>query len=392
MIPSSSRTQKGAALLMLMLVVFVFAITLVAYSRDPEDASMAAREHDTFLAMAAAKKALLAYATLERGSNPRPGELPCPDTNHNGQIDVLGAIDYTGANCTSRIGWFPWKTLETEELKDQAGSHLWYAVADDFFNRSGSVEPIINPLSIGQLQVDDADDIAAIIIAPGAALSGQPRSDDDELSALNQYLEAENADGDDQFTNQTSTLNNDRVMIITAREILHLASKRALLEARSVLEDYYIANTFYPYAEFDHECDGGSTSTVGLLPLQSVVGCPYPILIMPDWFMDNEWYEFIVYIVAPPCAGNTTNNCGGASGNLSLNSQVEKRIILADAGPPLSGTECSGGSPYNQVRPSVTANICDYLETNGNTSLGLSYAEAESSATNNDVFISGPES
>ncbi len=111
---------------------------------------MLARESDqkTTTVLALAKSALIGYA-LRGGDcapqpncvpqNPqRPGEFPCPDTNHDGYGD--------GTCIAGRLGRIPWKTLGVPEPKDGAGETLWYALAGAFRSyNSGSLNP--NPIN-----------------------------------------------------------------------------------------------------------------------------------------------------------------------------------------------------------------------------------------------------
>lgn len=414
--------QSGAALLLVLLLFMILAITLIAYSTDP-DAIEAAREQKTVQALAMAKKAVLAYAaTLRADDNyPRPGELPRPDADQNGSSDTMGGND-------PLIGWFPWKTLETEELTDASGSHLWYAVSPDFYNRTGVAaqnEPVINPSSVGQLDFGAENTVlaAAIIIAPGPALPGQTRSTDDADADLviQQYLEGENSDALNlaTFTGVSSANMNDLVMVITAEEIMQVASRMALSVAQDSLKVFFSANDFYPYAEFDTVCDAGTfgplndpvtshTDTLGLLPMIKDPNCPYEVLYdavkaaaknpgdpgydpdykgLPDWFEKNEWYKFIAYIAAPACAGSTTSLCNGMGGVLSLDGQTDIRAMIVDAGAELNGIECSGSPPYDQARASLPENVCAYLETNQNTDYDNSYVQAVLSPVINDRFL-----
>lgn len=400
----------------------VLSITLLAYSRDP-DAIETVREQRTFQALATAKKAVLAYAATRRAEDdyPRPGELPRPDADQDGASDTAGGSD-------PLIGWFPWKTLETEELTDASGSHLWYAVSPDFYNRTGVAaqnEPVINPGSAGQLDFGTENNVlaAAIIFAPGPALPGQTRSasDADADIVIQQYLEGENSDAVNlaRFTGAAADNMNDRIIIITAEEIMHVASRMALSVAQDTLKEYFIANAYYPYAEFDTLCDAGTfgplddpatthMDTVGLLPIIRDPDCPYEVLYdavkaaaknpgdpgydpnykgLPDWFEKNEWYKFIVYMTAPACAGSATSGCNGGGGLLGLDSVANIRAMIADAGPELNNIECSGSPSYDQERASLPDNVCAYLETDENTDYDNNYMQPAISLSTNDRFL-----
>ena len=82
----------------------------------------------TRLALAKAKEVLIHYAVADPN---RPGELPCPDFDNDGRLMLN--VDFRGGRdvpCATRRGWFPFRSLGVEELRDGTGERLWYAVAD----------------------------------------------------------------------------------------------------------------------------------------------------------------------------------------------------------------------------------------------------------------------
>src|SRR5688572_25973468 len=86
------------------------------------------RDRATTDVLLRAKEALVAYAAADAN---RPGELPCPDVDDDGQL-TLG-IDYGGGGaCTSLIGRLPFRTLDLPDLRDDSGERLWYALSADF--------------------------------------------------------------------------------------------------------------------------------------------------------------------------------------------------------------------------------------------------------------------
>ena len=99
------------------------------------------RDKKTAEALAQAKEALIGYAINVQFPNsnscyntfthinncPRPGELPCPDTNNDGSADSC-------SNQSDRLGRLPWKTLGLPDLRDGSGERLWYAVSNNFKN------------------------------------------------------------------------------------------------------------------------------------------------------------------------------------------------------------------------------------------------------------------
>jgi hypothetical protein len=392
--------QNGAALLLMLLALVVFIGTFMVYSSsDDAGQSRIRQKEQTARALALAKETLLSHAIIDAvstsQSSPRPGELTCPDKDNDGAAD--------GGNTCTLVGWLPWKTLELEDLRDTADERLWYAVSEDFQD-DGNSEPVINSAATFSdlLHILDASGVetgtaAAVIIAPGSPLAGQTRSagDNEAAAVIQQYLEGTNSDSDDTFTSETASGLNDQIIVITAEELVERAADLAVRQAAAILKDYYDDNGFYPYPEFDTICDintydnpGGHQNIAGLLPLTRDGNCPYDgVLTVPSWFIANDWDKVIVYMAAPACAGDTTNNCNGG-GFLTLDSQSGIHAMVADSGPVLGDIECQSQPPYDQTRPWPTHyEICEYLETNENTDNDTVFTQPVSSATTNDVFL-----
>ena len=80
----------------------------------------------------------------------------------------------------SVIGKFPWQTLRTAALRDAQGECLWYVVSGRFKNDAWKTDPL-NWDTQGQIDVVNeagsplANDVAALLVAPGPALDGQQR-------------------------------------------------------------------------------------------------------------------------------------------------------------------------------------------------------------------------
>lgn len=390
-------------LTLLMVIVFIGLLMVYSSSDDAEQSRIRQKEK-TARALALAKETLLGHAIIDaiseppQQATPRPGELPCPDRNNDGEANG-------GAACTS-VGWFPWKTMRLEDLRDSADERLWYAVSEDFRDDGDVSETDINSATVFNelLHILDASGVetgsaAAVIIAPGSPLPGQTRSAGDSVAAdvMQQYLEGTNNDSNDTFTNETTSTLNDQIVIITAEELVERAAELAIRQAAAAVRKYYNNNGFYPYPEFDTVCDintysslnpGGHQNIAGLLPLSSDANCPHDVLSMPAWFADNGWDKVIVYMAAPACSGSDTSNCNGGSNFLTLDGQTGIQAIVTNAGPALSGIECNVQPPYSQTRPWPTNyEICEYLETNENTDGDTIFVQPVSSAITNDVFL-----
>ena len=253
------------------------------------------RDRATTDVLLRAKEALVAYAAADAN---RPGELPCPDVDNDGQL-TLG-VDYGGGGaCTSLIGRLPFRTLDLPDLRDDSGERLWYALSADF--RAGATVALNSDtafragntsLSITGLQ--SGANLAAIVFAPGAPLKRegaaalQTRAGAGAANVVN-YLDAaapeDNADGNTSFTVVAkSETFNDRALAVHSDDIMWLVERRAARELAQYLRDHYDkwqnaaavggANKgFYPYAAPFNDPStaqvGSNGTTSGLLPLSS---------------------------------------------------------------------------------------------------------------------------
>lgn len=175
------RHQRGAALLIAVTLLGLLAIATLAraLSAPADNEARLATER----VLARARDALAAYGALGNAAgnhNNSPGALPCPDIDGND-----GESDFS---CSGHIGRLPWKTLGMGALLDGAGECLWYARSPTFSNNiqtsqrgSSADKPPLNPATPGGIiEVSTfgptGGRVAAVIIAPGRALSGQARS------------------------------------------------------------------------------------------------------------------------------------------------------------------------------------------------------------------------
>lgn len=184
----SRRSQSGAALILMMLIVLVSA-TAILVTRLNNDSLHARSLGDTRNAMNAAKDALLAYAVinadLATGVMPL---LPCPDIDAGGStLDGESHTTTCGAEGQTMIGRFPWRSLSSPVLLDASGECLWYIVSGSYKNAAMTTAPMVNADSNGQLQlyslelgsiingVLPQDRAVAMIMAPMQPVSGQTR-------------------------------------------------------------------------------------------------------------------------------------------------------------------------------------------------------------------------
>ena len=173
------RRCRGAVLLAALVPALLFGGGALLHRLEADGPSRRIEDERTRRALARAKEVLLDYAFSDPN---RPGELPCPDLDGDGRL-MLG-VDFRGGRdvpCASLRGWLPFRSLGVEELRDGAGERLWYAVSD--IHHAGHSAPLNSEVA-GQLSVDGAGDVAAVIIAPGFPVDeGQARARDEGASA-----------------------------------------------------------------------------------------------------------------------------------------------------------------------------------------------------------------
>jgi hypothetical protein len=229
------RKQSGVALILL-LVLLVLAGGYAFYRSTNVAGSGTRADVAAATALARAKEALIARAVSDDN---RPGSLPCPDvvTNSPGLANIPGdgkADMFTLTQCPSYVGWLPFVTLDLPELLDDSGTRLWYALSPTLRD-DDSAQPI-NADTAMPLQLDGAQDIAAVVVAPQAALPGQQRPS----NLIANYLEGENGNGDDRIfvSGPPGPGFNDRVVAITRGELMAAVEKRVAGAVRSCLEQH----------------------------------------------------------------------------------------------------------------------------------------------------------
>lgn len=298
---SHLRKQNGAAL-MVMLVLIVIGSAAFLVNALSRAGLQTERDKITADALAQAKDALIGYSvkiklTSSTSANqPRPGDLPCPDTDNDG---ISGDATYTTCDQqTQRIGRLPWKTLGLPDLRDSSGERLWYAVSNNF--KSNTRTPLLNSDTPGSITIRSSDGIVisdaslgnglvAVIFAPGnviqrqGAASPQNRSctigvdcDAQEICSTTStpkcnpinYLDnmppgintEDNADFIDNSAtdgfiqgivkdNNGKIIVNDQLLGITQDNIMQAIQKRVAGEVKNCLNDYATNNNNrYPWA------------------------------------------------------------------------------------------------------------------------------------------------
>lgn len=428
------RYRQGGFALIMLLAILVAGSLYLAVSRL--DANQVQRERDgvTTRALAEARAALIAYAVavdLSSGSK-RPGDLPCPDRNDDGQKETScgNAAGTTGQ--AQRIGRLPWKSLGLPDLRDGSGERLWYAVSNKF--KENTRTDSLNSDTTGTITVRDnagnilfdgggATGVVAVIIAPGPPLRRQDglqqdRSGtniDDPLHYLDNIATEDNTnfvDGDvngfspgpvvDTSGNVTA---NDRIVFITRDEIMAAIEKRVTGEVMNCLANYAAVPANggrYPWAADpsgfpgsngdslnrvfgrvpDLMCNtAGDGNPLGACPLitgthpgmLSTWGSVPNCFVTNNWF--NNWREFVFYAIAdaykpaPPISPPSCGTC------LTVDAIPNKQVAVFLARKMI-------GTQTRIVKSDVT----QYLEGENNNGDAI-YVSGPQSTTFNDRVL-----
>ncbi|MES2552937.1 MAG: hypothetical protein V4588_04655 [Pseudomonadota bacterium] len=344
--------QKGAALLIFFLILILMA---TSYLIPVINSSSIKNERDakTRLALAEAKAALIGRAVTDATI---PGSLPCPSAS---SVDGTSEL-FAGNACPSYIGWFPWHTLKVADLRDGAYEQLLYALSPNYRD-DDSAQPL-NSDTPGMLSVDGRNDIVAVIFAPGTQISQSRPSNN-----IQDYLEGENANGDNLYSGINALTANDQLITITRDEIMQAVQKRIAREVVNALNAYFATNLYFPSpADFSDAscwdnaaipagCNSLPPTMEGRIPANpSIAWNPTSILSGSAgagfWFQNNGWREMIYYAVSALCADGTAN-C--ANGDLTLLNQaatlVNQKVVIVVSGRRLGAAR-------------ATATLADYLE------------------------------
>lgn len=302
---TAAGRQGGAALLWALSLGILAGAVLVLERPVSTAVRASAREAATARQLADAERALIAWsvtAPLATGRS-APGHLPFPDRNRDGNYDGRGDCVTFGLNDSHLLGRLPWAGASSPcpraglhiESRDGWGERLWYAVSRNLVvgGAGGPINPdmgepgrMIHPWialrdSNGRLLRRSGGGgplpVAAVILAPGPALTHQDRRGD--APSPPQYLDRrtvagttyDNADADgcadaatppcagaaagEEFVLHGAPGSpygfNDRLAYITADEILRAVERRVLGEIAIALIRYRDAYGVYPWlAEF----------------------------------------------------------------------------------------------------------------------------------------------
>lgn len=276
-------TQRGAALLAFMLILIAGSAALLL-SRLDAHAYAGARNVASQRVLLDAKQALIRYAMMYPDltgiPGTGPGLLPCPD------FDGDGAADNCGTTTADKVqlGRLPYRNLGTAPLRDSVGEHLWYAVSDNFKESLGALVTINSNGPEGRITVDAADDIVAVVIAPGTALgfqNGRPGNDADD------YLEQPDALDDGVFRTSGNPF-NDRLVTITRAELVAALEQNALGVLARGLEKYRARYGAYPWLSpfGDADFNAAEGTRAGRVPFHDD-NRPFETTLGVDWSVTN---------------------------------------------------------------------------------------------------------
>jgi hypothetical protein len=238
--------QDGIALLgLLALIVLGASWWLVSALATPANRVASDREHNAKV-LAQAKVALIGTVGLMAGDTTtppageaNPGRLPCPEApaaanNFAAGVYVVGDDGVAAGNCNlPAVGRLPWRTLGIEQLRDAAGEPLWYVVSPAWALSPLAPQTTINSQGpAGQLTLDGAADVVALIVAPGrvqniaagggcvARVQARVRTANVAWDARD-FLDCLNSDADAAFvTSGPAGSFNDQVVAVTSGEML----------------------------------------------------------------------------------------------------------------------------------------------------------------------------
>ncbi len=316
-----SNQQRGAALLLMFLVLILSALSVVLVNYRFNTSSLE-RDAQGLRDLYEAKQILLSYAARAHGRESdnalerrelqlaRPGELPCPDADNSGQ-STFPNFDYLGANCRYQAAWFAWETFDAPGISNNTSSDIWFAVAEGFANKSGLGgynEPVLNYLSPVTMTLD-GNPVVAVLIYSGEAFPYQlQRHVNDAAIAQDSFFEAENADSNNnEFVSQSIVTDfNDIAIGITLDELLITVEKQAVIAIAKRLNQYFLDNGQYPAPSTTGDlCDMPLLPGQGNIPkncigiVSTAPSLPFPLASAEDaadvWVVRNEWLPLFNY-------------------------------------------------------------------------------------------------
>ncbi|MDP2282808.1 MAG: hypothetical protein Q8L06_01620 [Pseudohongiella sp.] len=265
--PLYTKRQQGVVLIALFLVLFAIAATVMLSALNVRGVT---RDLSRNQQLADAKQALIAFAmSVPDLYNMGPGRLPCPDTDNDGEPNSPCAANTPG-RLPALVTLTAPSTFVISPIAAGTDQQFWYAVSPAYKMNPAQ---ILNANSIGQLTLDTANDIVAVIIDADTTLAGQTRPNN--LAA--NYLEDSNAVG----TNFISTLAanpallNDRIISIRRLELMSVMTPKVVMDIKRVLDAGFVANgNSYPANQAAFEA---------------------AIVADAGWLAANQWHSTAAY-------------------------------------------------------------------------------------------------
>lgn len=267
--------------------------------------------------------------------------------------------------------------------------------------------PSYNPLSAtgvrNLLQVDHIENVAAVIIDPGAPLASQRT--DRPGTQPGAYLEGENSDGDAHFS-VSPAAGNDRLVWITVDQLMPLIERRVLGIVRDWLIEYKNIHGRFPYASAIGDGEGACVQglTYGHLSMEQgdcsqlsfgdFVSSTVPKgrSIKQTWFSRNEWHRQIIYRVEQNCVGTVAlSDCDGVLDppySLRVDSQPAQLLLIT------AGVEIVSAAKGAMQDRQHAVDLIEYLDTQELLAADDEFPRIRPTAQANDqmLFIARPAS
>ena len=344
---TTSGHQTGAVLYALLLGL-LGSVGYMAYARGSANQARLESTRAQQAAMALAREALIARAANDAN---RPGSLPCPaqlkpTAPGDGRAELLA-----GPHCPSLIGRLPWSTLDIPQPVDDNQNTLWYVISPGLRDHQ-SASPINSDTTTG-LSLNGKDDIAALIIRPGAPLPGQKRPSNDPAD----YLEASLSQNSPRDF-KTAPESNDSILSISRSSLMAAVELRIAHELRDCLNASARQTGRYPWPAplSSNFGEGLSGSRFGRVPLSQPAddgeGENLPMLwTSPNcsflaeqnsWWHEGKWSDSIFY--------QFSDALQPEQASLQIPGQPPRPLVVIVAGSRISG----------QQRPGK--DVADYLE------------------------------
>jgi len=213
-------------------------------------------------------------------------------------------------------------------------------------------------------------------------------------SAINQYLEGENADRDAEYT---VTEHNDVLVPIRRSELIPLMERRVLGYVKEWLIEYKSLYGFYPYAAaLGGAGDCEPLLNRGMLPVETgtcsaaaladtrFMNLPSSRMLRQTWFYRYGWPDLIYYLVDDSCTPlSGPTDCDGVDDPervLQVNGEPVE-VILISVGAPINTDFVSGIQQRDQP------DLSNYLDTEALLTATADFVSPPLSTLSNDQLV-----